>query len=456
MAFVLLLSLFLRLINLNQSLWLDEAFQFKSTYFFSLKELLTVYLPHDFNPPLSYLINFYFNRFFGWSETALRFPSVIFGVLTVYLVYKLAKNIKLKKPVIPSLLLATAPLHLYYSQEARMYSLSGFLVTLSTLLLVNFLQQKTNIYWYVFSLSLTLYSHYLAWFIIPAHLVFIYLYKKQKLKKIISAQFISLLGFLPFIPFFTTQLKTGLSVSSANQIWSSTAGGLSIKTLALIPIKFLIGRISIENNYLFALILIPPFILTAWLFLKALKNFSKNKLAGSLLFSWLFTPLILIILISVKIPVLSYFRLLFLLPAFYLILSFGLETLKGFKFKLILTALLLINLTGSAIYLFNTKFHRENWKDLTQELVELNQTSSPVLIIPVVDAPLKYYYSQDQIIATDNLSKIKDSQEIWYIPYAEPIFDPQLTIRQKLKDFGFNPVFEKHFRGNLTLIKYSL
>ena len=78
MKWALLLAFFLRLINLNQSLWLDEAFQYKSTYFFSLKDLLTVYLPNDFNPPLSYLINFFFNRAFGWSEVALRLPSVIF------------------------------------------------------------------------------------------------------------------------------------------------------------------------------------------------------------------------------------------------------------------------------------------------------------------------------------------------------------------------------------------
>src|SRR3990167_6457501 len=100
MFWILLLALVLRLINLNQSLWLDEAFQFKSTYFFSLKDLLTVYLPGDFNPPLSYLINFGVGKVFGYSEIALRLPSVIFGVITVWLVYKLAN-----KKIWPALLL---------------------------------------------------------------------------------------------------------------------------------------------------------------------------------------------------------------------------------------------------------------------------------------------------------------------------------------------------------------
>ena len=84
---ILILALFLRFINLDQSLWLDEAIQFKAVSQFSLPDLFRVYLPTDFNPPLSYLINFGFSRVFGYSEMALRAPSVIFGVLTVWLVY---------------------------------------------------------------------------------------------------------------------------------------------------------------------------------------------------------------------------------------------------------------------------------------------------------------------------------------------------------------------------------
>ena len=63
MFWVLLLALGLRLINLNQSLWLDEAFQFKAIANFNLTDMLTVYLPGDFNPPLSYLINFFVGKF---------------------------------------------------------------------------------------------------------------------------------------------------------------------------------------------------------------------------------------------------------------------------------------------------------------------------------------------------------------------------------------------------------
>jgi len=454
MKWTLLLAFFLRLINLNQSLWLDEAFQYKSTYFFSLKDLLTVYLPNDFNPPLSYLINFFFNRAFGWSEVALRLPSVIFGVLTVWLVYKLGRLLfnKQKPAIFASLLLATAPLHLYYSQEARMYSLVTLAVTGSIWALISFLKTNRHLLWYIFFSILVIYSHYLAWFIFPAHLAITFLLKRSQLKTLILSQLLSFLAFLPWLPIFLQQLQTGLAASSASQEWSQVVGGLNLKQLLLIPIKFLIGRISIDNNLIFALALALPLALISFLFFKA---FAKPNLALKTLFSWLIIPLLLIILISIKIPVLAYFRLLFLLPAFYLILTLGIVNLKKPSQLLAFKALLLINLLCSAIYLFNPKFHREDWQNLTQALVRLNQTQSPVLIISVVDAPVKYYYTSQNYVPTDNLTSVLDQPELWYIPYAEPIFDPQLKIRHQLSQAGFQENFQKHFRGNLTLIKYT-
>ena len=454
MIFIIILALALRLINLNQSLWLDEAFQFKATNYFSLKELLTIYLPKDFNPPLSYLVNFFLSRIIGWSEVALRFPSVIFGTLSVYITFLIAKQLNLKKPLLPALFLASAPLHIYYSQEARMYSLTCFLVTISTWSLIRILKQKSKYWLYAILLGLILYSHYLAWFIIPAHLIFTFIYKKEKIKPIILAQVAALASFLPWLPIIITQLQTGLAASSSSNQWASVVGDLSLKSTSLVLVKFIIGRISIENNLFFGLILLIPLIFVSWLLFLAIFKSKYNQLAKKSLLTWLLTPLIFIITISIKVPVLSYFRLLFLLPAFYLLLGLGLENLKKPTFAII--TLLSINLACSSIYLFNHQFHRENWKSISNRLVELNQTQDPVLIIPVVDAPLKYYYSQNQIVATDHLERVINQKTLWYISYAEPIFDPQYKFRQKLDSVGFKEVFQQHFRGNLTLIKYTL
>lgn len=415
MFWILLLALFLRLINLNQSLWLDEAFQFKSTYYFSLKDLLTVYLPGDFNPPLSYLVNFGFGKVFGYSEIALRLPSVIFGVLTVWLVYKISK-----RKIWPALLLATSGLHIYYSQEARMYSLAAFAVTASFYFLL-----KKRWFWYtIFSLA-ALYNHYLTVFILPAQLLLV---KRQQIKKLLLAWLGIALGFLPWLPIFLKQLAAGQTTSGTS--WGNVVGGLSLKALLLIPIKFLIGRIAIDNNLVFALVMALPLLLTVWLVWRGVKS---NKFFTA----WLLVPLILTIIVSLKLPVLSYFRLLFLLPAFYLLIA-------AVAPKKWLVGFLCLNLISSAIYLFNPAFHREDWRGLTHSL-----TDQPVVIIPAVDAPLKYYYSGEVIYDVPSVP------EFWYIPYAEPIFDPDLSLRQKINASGYQEISQDHFRGNLTLIQYK-
>jgi len=454
MWLTLFLATILRLINLNQSLWLDEAFQFKATHNFSLHDLLTVYLPYDFNPPLSYLINFFFNRLFGWSEIALRIPSVIFAVLTVCLMYRLARLFFDKRQAkIVALFLATAPLHLYYSQEARMYSLAALAVTGSTFFLLKFLKKHQGLWGYILFSVVVIYSHYLAWFIFPAQLFFIYLYYPKKLKALVFPWLMVGLSFIPWLPAFITQLKTGIQASSVSQEWSKVVGGIDFKSLLLVPVKFLIGRISLDNNHLFAALLFLPLAITAFLLVKAFKKTAKDF---NLIWFWLVIPALLITLISFKLPLLAYFRLLFLLPAFYLIIAKGIFALPKSAQTALTVFWLIFNLSMSGIYLFNSRFHRENWQDLSATLFKMNDQKVPVFVIPVVDAPLKYYYPDTGLIlATDDLNDFHLPDSFWYVPYAEPIFDPQLHFKDNLTRQGFKAVFVQHFRGDLTLIKYS-
>ena len=108
---------------MNESLWLDEA----TTAFvskMSLSDIFNRFLPGDFHPPFYYLFMKYWVYVFGNSEISLRTPSLIFALLTIYVVYKLAGKVA-------ALLLVTAPLLFYYAQEARMYAMTMFLVALS-------------------------------------------------------------------------------------------------------------------------------------------------------------------------------------------------------------------------------------------------------------------------------------------------------------------------------------
>jgi len=509
---ILTLALILRLINLNQSLWLDEAIQVMAVYENSLKDLFLNYFPGDFNPPLSYLISWVAVRIFGLSEISLRFPSVIFGVLNVWLVYLFANKTlrcSLKStpgvdfsrylryfPEFAALLLAISPLHIYYSQESRPYILACLLTTWSMYEFWRSLipgvdpAKKTpgvdketpgvNLNWrYILSTTLMLYSHYMAWLLIPTQLLIfliknkseiriskfetIFKFEFSKFKNLLTSWFFIGLLLIPWLPTFLKQLEASRGVARALPLWRNL-GIFSFKNLSLIPVKFLIGRISIDNNLIYALVMLPTILLVGWLLVRVLKEvFSPQspvpspQLAISYLSLWFFFPLALGIILSFRLPILQYFRFFFVLPAFYMLLVYGILRIR--PFKILILFFLIFNLTCSSIYLFNPKFHREDWEG-TVNFISKKNLNAPIVILKPASAPFHYYAGlackSDQawpaLVDYQETEKVRYLPKIWLIKYGQPIFDPENKTEKKLKDFGFEEVSEHYFRG--IIVKY--
>jgi mannosyltransferase len=124
---VVALGAFLRVVRIGaQPLWVDEA----SSLRFARQSLAQLWnwttLVDPGNPPL------YYSLLRGWlvfgdSETRLRLLSAMFGVLTIPLVYALGRTIRDHRlGIVSALLLAISPFQVWYSQEARGYSLLTF------------------------------------------------------------------------------------------------------------------------------------------------------------------------------------------------------------------------------------------------------------------------------------------------------------------------------------------
>ena len=118
---ILLIGLFLRVYDLaNESMWGDEAF---SIYIANLNLSQIFFYPEN-NPPLYFMILHWWINLFGDSEISIRFPSVIFGFLSIFMIYKVGNQIYDKDVgILSSLLLGLSVFHIHYSQEARTYSL---------------------------------------------------------------------------------------------------------------------------------------------------------------------------------------------------------------------------------------------------------------------------------------------------------------------------------------------
>jgi uncharacterized membrane protein len=114
-------------------------------------------------PAYFYLMH-YWVEWFGSSEFSLRFPAAIFGALAAVALFFLGKELfGILTGALSALLMALAPEEIYFSQQARMYSLLGLLAISSTYLLV-LLRRHTQKRWLYVAYALIsivwLYAHY--------------------------------------------------------------------------------------------------------------------------------------------------------------------------------------------------------------------------------------------------------------------------------------------------------
>ncbi len=116
-------ALVIRLVGLDrQSLWLDEAAIYNQISADSVGAVVRAVEGHI--GPFYHVLLYGFCGLAGTSEWALRFPSALFGALCVGMLFFFALRL-FDRPTAraAALLLAVSPLHIWYSQEARMYAL---------------------------------------------------------------------------------------------------------------------------------------------------------------------------------------------------------------------------------------------------------------------------------------------------------------------------------------------
>ena len=451
MLFALLIGTLLRLVGINQSLWLDEAISALAAKNFTYIGLVTQFAKYDFHPPLFYLILKFWGSVFGYSEAALRILPITFGVLTIMLVVKVARELKLK-PFWVAALLATSPLHVYYSQEVRMYPLAAFFVLLSLYSILKIAKKKSSIYY--FSLALSVFAFcaldYVAVLVLPAVFITLLLTKKDRVGYIRLA-----LVFLPLVfvailwlPTLLFQVSGARNLSESLPLWRAIIGSPTLKEMALVWIKFIVGRLSFYNKTLYALFVFAVSIPFGYAFIKGARSTKKNILF------WFTTPLILGFVISFFVPAFSYFRFLFLLPIFYLIV------VSGIKSKVLFYLLIGIQVICLLLFFLNTNLWREDWKGAVL-YVEQNSSLGDISVFEFEEPIAGWqWYSTGKVEAFGLLDKTTDAlpdsaDNIWYFEYLADITDPARLKLEALENKGYRKVGEQSFRGVGKIIKLT-
>ncbi len=158
----------------GQSLWGDEAISVSR----ATESLLSITqtAPHEGTlPPLYYYLLHFWQPMVGTTEFAVRYLSLLFGVLTVAVLYAAVRTSSGHRPaVLASALASISPFWVYYSQETRMYALATLLSLSSTWIFLRIVQRPrraiTPSIWmgYVLVSSLAVFSHYFAGFVLLA------------------------------------------------------------------------------------------------------------------------------------------------------------------------------------------------------------------------------------------------------------------------------------------------
>ncbi len=438
-----------RLINLNQSLWLDESIVAKVVKTLPFFQIPYQFSPADFHPPLYYLFMSLWSFLFGYSEIALRMPSILFSLLAGWYVYKIGIRLKGKQIGFwAAAFFLFNPLIIYYSQEARMYLMATMFLTGA---LYHFMSSRPHLaslaqvrrsndilLFNVFS-ALAMFTFYGSAFFITAMIVVGIISSPGK-HKFIGGGLLLSIGLLISLLLLSSLLLQQISNAKSSLVdvknWSLVLGKAELKNILMIFIKFTSGRLSWFPKWSYYLVAGIP---TALIWISIFFGVRKNRLFGFLFI----LPLLFGLFVSFWAPMMMYFRFLYLIPVMSLLLSFGLSNSNRGKIMS-----LSIFIIFSFYYLFISQFHREDWKGMS---LQLNSHIPVYMILPSSD-PIAYYRNDVSVYELRSITDRSLPETIVVIPYTNEIYG--FNYEAVLQKMGCVKENQSAFRGNLLLEKW--
>jgi 4-amino-4-deoxy-L-arabinose transferase-like glycosyltransferase len=398
---ILLLALLPRVVALDQEeLWLDEARTFGIASL-ALSEVSET-LPHSNKPPLYYLVIRGWMVVFGSGESALRSLSVLFGVLTVCLLFYFGRD--LGGPSVGWIaagFAALSPLAILYSREARSYSVAAFLV----LLAMWFFHRATAMpsrrrYWLGHALSVAgcMYTHYVAGLVILVSATLVFFDRRAATRKgWILATSIALALFSPWIPVLLVQISEARTyLEWVIPFWKTYPPLLAVprSLLAFMPggaVPPFVGLQTLGG--------LQPAIIGTGLLLMVLLLWPKRhrwvheipRPALSLSVALCFIPLLLEFVISFQSPIYMVGRSDFIaFPGFCLLVALVTARLR-FRALRILTGTVLASFAVAALWAYDTAPPRQNEGPVFRAL-SIRVNSEDLVVCTDLTRPTAEYY----------------------------------------------------------------
>jgi uncharacterized membrane protein len=425
---LIILGLLLRLWGIgSESYWLDEAISVKQAQAPFLKSMELV--KEDVHLPFYMILLNIWVYFLGTSEIATRLLSLIFGVISIYIIFLLGKKLFNKEVgLFSSFLLTFSVIAVYYSQETRLYSLFVLLTMLSFYFYIDLLKENNwkNKLLYFLPTFLLMYTHLFSFLSILVQNIY-YILKNYKNKSNLihwfSLQALLALLFLPWISVLTAQIQKTYHLSWINidltkiyYTFFDFFNHISILIIFVIALIFVLKKYSIKKD--------------------------KNKLI--LLGLWALLPIVIVTIYSILFNSIYHTRyLLFALPAFYLIFSWTIPKLPK-RIKVIVIIMIIIT-SSIIIYYQQQNLDKDNWRAVSQFVKNNVSKEEYVFIHPYYHQyAFSYYYDKECFDAGSFYSCNFHEHNILSLKWFEDCCNDSTELMQVI--YKENQL--KHYAGN--------
>jgi len=383
---ILLLAASLRIIHIDLlSLWIDEGFTWNLTQYGAPFLILR----QDVHPPLYFLMADLWVAFTGTSVLAMRYFSVLPGMLSIALVYQLAREIAKQRniknhsiPVIAALLMALADAEIFLAQEVRSYTWHVLFTSLSMWGFLRWqrLQSRHWLILWILSTTALVYTFYLGAFVGVAQALYalLFLHKRQR-PTAIGGLMIAAVSLLPWLLYTLPEQSGNLSFAE----W------IRLDAFAFWFHDFRIRYFSQQWALIGGLCALG--LITMRYSNKDRNPVSLHPLAPTaLLLFWLLVPLVLTLIINEYIPLYQPRRVSQIVPAIAMLTAFGLGNLRQPARTFLLFVIVVYSLTSVDFWRF-----KQAWRDMAQDTAVFIAEGTPMLFeLGGDDYAPRYHYGQ--------------------------------------------------------------
>jgi len=383
----------------SQSIRLDEA----QSIWVATKSVVGILKisGQDVQTPLYPILLHFWMQVLGTDIVVARFLSLIFFIGTLPFLYWLLREVITKDVAILGVaLFALSPFVLWYSHEARTYTLITLLAAANNLYFLRMLNSrgKTNKFFYLITAILGVYSHYFFVFQLISQAVYMVAFTVKRVFKKRHPR-------PEHWRFLVAYLGVGVSilVLFLPWLWFVYGLGLAANTQPIIPKATSFDLIQIYINFIFGFqqqgtqslaVSVWPLFLMLMFFVFTRKMLIKlDRLDYFVVVSFL--PVVLVYLVSFYKPIFLPRYLIFVTPAVFVLLAwllvnFGKKVLSGLSTGMAMVMLVSLNFQSKSI-LTPVK---EDYRDVIN-LIETQTTPQDIIVAsaPFTIYPLEYYYS---------------------------------------------------------------